>query len=172
MKKQITERHKIKGFDYEVDEKGRVFSTKNYPGYGIGWQMMPTKPGLTRLPQYTLRRDGESFVFRVDLLVEKYFDSTEFFDGTWFRKMRAESKKHKALMRATFLESKKLAKETGKAINAPAPEKSSHTEKKTTPNTYIPWSNTEQLIENCRIDESYSAALGGDSRDAQMCPLR
>ncbi len=172
MKKEITERHKIKGFDYEVDEKGRVFSTKHHPGYGIGWQMMPTKPGLTRIPQYTLRRDGESFVFRIDLLVDKYFDSTEVFDGNWFRKMRSESKKHKALMRATFLEDKRQAKEAGKTLVIPTPETDIIIEQKPAPNTYIPWSNTEQLIENCRFDESYSAAIGGDSRDAQMCPLR
>lgn len=155
----------IEGFDYEIDELGRLFSINYIPGYGYGYQIMPSKTHKTAKPTYKLTKNGGSITCRVDVLVEQYCTSCERFDSKWFLRTRKAAKEHNEELRNAFLEQKANGFPLS---NAPKPK----AKKKRTPYVHIPWSNSYELDKSMQIEEEYSAALGIDSCDALICPLR
>ncbi len=158
-------RHKIGNFEYEIDERGHLFSTKDTLGYGIGYQIMPSKNRKEGVPTYKISMNRKPCILRADVLVEQYFISTESFDHIWYEATRNAAMRHNAELRAQFLKRK--------ASGLPEPiKKNAHTRKERKPYTQVPWSNSYELEVCSRLEENYSAALGGDSRDALMCPLR
>ena len=158
-------RHRIEGFDYEIDDQGQLFSINDTPGYGIGYQIMPSRTNSKTKPTYKLTQKGESITCRVDVLVEQFCTSGEIFDSKWYWRTRFAAKDHNEELRAAFLDRK--------TKGVPHPKvKKTKAEEKSPAYVYIPWSNSHELDKNMQIETEYSVALGGDSRDASMCPIR
>ncbi|ACS80212.1 hypothetical protein [Maridesulfovibrio salexigens] len=158
-------RQKIDGYDYEFDDQGQLFSTNDTPGYGIGYQIMPSRTNSKTKPTYKLTKNGGSITCRVDVLVEQYCTCCETFDSKWYWRTRLGATDHNKELRTAFLERKAKGLPHPKAKKAKA-------EKEVAAYVFIPWSNPNELDKCMKIEAEYSAAIGGDSRDASMCPIR
>lgn len=167
------ERKQIKNFNYEIDEDGNVFNMRHFPGYGKGRQVMPTKPGKTRKAQYTLSKHGKTHVFRVDILVEKYFCTVTQFGSAWYLETRKNARKHNALLRAQFLEDKKNGnseiENPAQVHPTTAPMVKSQVKKVDVVKDFAPWSGNSRF--NSVIADNYLESTGFDVRDARFCPL-
>ncbi|WP_419779855.1 hypothetical protein [Maridesulfovibrio sp.] len=137
----------------------------DYPGYGIGYQIKPVKAYKDCRPSYKLRRKGETITLRADFLVEQYFEAPTNFDSKWFWRTRKAAEIHNEELRFAFLKAK------GENTDQSTRRKLEPTKINSKYN-HIPWANDFELQECSRIGEDYSAAIGGDARDASMCPFR
>ncbi|WP_419783774.1 hypothetical protein [Maridesulfovibrio sp.] len=158
-------RQRIAGYNYEIDEQGQLFSTVDYPGYGIGYQLKPLRAFKDCRPSYKLRRKGETITLRVDFLVDQYFEVLTNFDSKWYWRTRKAAEIHNEELRFAFLKAK------GERQGQPKPQKNEPGPIKPKYN-HIPWVDDFELQECARMDEDYSVAIGGDARDASMCPFR
>lgn len=175
-------REKIKGFNYEIDDQGRLYSTQYHSGYGFGWQMMPGKPGRAVRPQYTLTRNKKSINFSVQELVSEYFIPAVEFDVAWYRKTREEAKENNTQIRAKWLKGKRQAAAVGTTANLfteaaaladearqiAGPQKAES--KRDMVVDFAPWSNRHELAESGRIYES-ACSTGFDFRDSNFYPF-
>ncbi len=161
-----TTRRIIEGYDYEIDDQGQLFSLVDVPGFGIGYQLMPSKTRKTGSPTYKLTRNGEHITCRANVLVEQYFTTGETFDSKWYWRTRKAAKEHNAELRTAFLN------RNSKGLPHPAPVKLEAKEEKRKPYVYVPWGDLYRMESSAWEEERYSAALGSDSRDALICPLR
>ncbi|MBI9112223.1 hypothetical protein [Maridesulfovibrio ferrireducens] len=172
-------RKKIKGFNYEIDDQGRLYSTQYHSGYGFGWQMMPGKPGKSVRPQYTLTCNKESINFSVQELVSEHFIPAVEFDVAWYRKTREEAKENNTLLRAKWLRERRQANEIGTTAKASIEETklveearkiANQQEKQDSVSKFAPWANKHELNSSCRIFEQ-ACSTGFDFRDSNFYPF-
>ena len=178
---QKKNRKKIKDYNYEIDDHGRLFSTQYHPGYGFGWQMMPGKPGRAVRPQYTLTRNKEYINFSVQKLVSEHFIPAVEFDVAWYRKTREEAKKNNALLRANWLKGKRQANAIEVTVKnsikilllveeARKRAKEIELQEEKAASRFKPWANAPELNSSCRMYEA-ACETGFDYRDSNFYPF-
>ncbi len=173
-------REKIKRFDYEVDDQGRLYSTQDRVGYGVGWQMMPQKPGKSVQPLYKITHKGHCFVLYVKALVSRHFIPSVEFNPYWYEKTRAEAKAHNAKLRKQWLKdhgtgkvkgaTAKMLAEARKVDEAKRKERRKLTPTLGVGSDFAPWANPFELASSGRIYERACGA-GFDFRDSNIYPF-
>lgn len=168
-KDQVPERKKIKGFNYEIDENGAVFSLSRQNGYGVGRQIKPVKVNACNRPAYTLHRGSVAKAIVIDELYPHYFDGGPKFNMKWHDRIRKQADVYNVQLREEY----KKAREEGRDMTPVAPAPIEHPRKSKAPSKgWLKFWIEGEASSRAGRCAAYTEFTGLDAFDPQICPLR
>ncbi|HAS89198.1 MAG TPA: hypothetical protein DCS48_07820 [Desulfovibrio sp.] len=167
-KGKAPERKKIKGFCYEIDENGAIFSTKFQPGYGVGRQIKPVKVGGAYNPTYTIHRGGVAKVIVMHEFFPIYFDRKLKFGTAWMERIRQQADVHNLILKKEY----KRAKAEGRDMTPPPPAPVEQPRKSIAPSEgWLKFWMEGEVEYRRRTWTNYTQKTGLNAFDPQVCPL-
>ncbi|MFW5497742.1 MULTISPECIES: hypothetical protein [unclassified Maridesulfovibrio] len=168
-KDQVPERKRIKGYNYEIDENGAVFSLSKQNGYGVGRQIKPVKVSACKRPAYTLHRGSVAKVFVAEELYSHYFDGGPQFNLKWHDRIRQQADIYNVQLRKEYQEARAEGRDMTPVT--PAPIEQPRKSKALSKGWLKFWIEGEASYRVGRC-AAYTEFTGLNAFDPQVCPLR